>query len=194
MVKTFLVINILFLIILNYGCSPSGILATGGGTTMVIAEGDRSLGSVIDDATIKVQIARKFLSSEENLFLNIDTSIIEGRVLLTGIVNKQETRIDAVRRVWEVVGVQEVINEIEVGDKTTFKEFSQDLWINTQVKGIAAKNLGLRSLSYNFETIKGKVYVAGITSRKEQLDLLIKSIGNVKGIKEIVNYVIIKEK
>ena len=193
MVKTFLVINILFLIILNYGCSPSGILATGGGTTMVIAEGDRSFGSVIDDATIKVQIARKFLSSEENLFLNIDTSIIEGRVLLTGIVNKQETRIDAVRRVWEVVGVQEVINEIEVGDKTTFKEFSQDLWINTQVKGIAAKKLGLRSLSYNFETIKGKVYVAGITSRKEQLDLLIKSIGNVKGIKEIVNYVIIKE-
>ena len=87
----------------------------------------------------------------------------------------------------------EVINEIEVGDKTTFKEFSQDLWINTQVKGIAAKKLGLRSLSYNFETIKGKVYVAGITSRKEQLDLLIKSIGNVKGIKEIVNYVIIKE-
>jgi len=193
MVKTFLVINILFLIILNYGCSPAGILVSGGGTTMVIAEGDRSFGSVIDDATIKVQIARKFLSSEENLFLNIDTSIIEGRVLLTGIVNKQETRIDAVRRVWEVVGVQEVINEIEVGDKTTFKEFSQDLWINTQVKGIAAKKLGLRSLSYNFETIKGKVYVAGITSRKEQLDLLIKSIGNVKGIKEIVNYVIIKE-
>ena len=193
MVKTFLVINILFLIILNYGCSPSGILATGGGTTMVIAEGDRSFGSVIDDATIKVQIARKFLSSEENLFLNIDTSIIEGRVLLTGIVNKQESRIDAVRRVWEVAGVQEVINEIEVGDKTTFKEFSQDLWINTQVKGIAAKNLGLRSLSYNFETIKGKVYVAGITSRKEQLDLLIDSIKNIKGIKEIVNYVIIKE-
>ena len=193
MVKTFLVINILFLIILNYGCSPSGILATGGGTTMVIAEGDRSFGSVIDDATIKVQIARKFLSSEENLFLNIDTSIIEGRVLLTGIVNKQETRIDAVRRVWEVVGVQEVINEIEVGERPTLKEYSNDLWINTQVKGIAAKNLGLRSLSYNFETIKGKVYVAGITSRKEQLDLLIKSIGNVKGIKEIVNYVIIKE-
>ena len=193
MVKTFLVINILFLIILNYGCSPSGILATGGGTTMVIAEGDRSFGSVIDDATIKVQIARKFLSSEENLFLNIDTSIIEGRVLLTGIVNKQESRIDAVRRVWEVGGVQEVINEIEVGDKTTFKEFSQDLWINTQVKGIAAKNLGLRSLSYNFETIKGKVYVAGITSRKEQLYLLIESIENIKGIKEIVIYVIIKE-
>ena len=193
MLKILLVTNLLFLIILNYGCSPSSVLATGGGTTMVIAEGDRSLGTVIDDATIKLQIARTFLASDENLFLNIDSSIIEGRVLLTGIVNTQEIRIDAVRRVWEINGVQEVMNEIEVGEKTTFKEYSQDLWINTQVKGVAAKTLGLRGLSYNFETIKGKVYVAGITSRIEQLDKLIESIANIKGVKEIVNYVIVKE-
>ena len=193
MVRIFLVINILFLSILNYGCSPAGILASGGATTMVVAEGDKSLGTVIDDATIKLQIAQNFLSSKENLFLNVDTFITEGRVLLTGIVNTQETRIDAVRKVWEVSGVQEVINEIEVGNKTTLKEYSQDLWINTQVKAIAAKTLGLRGLSYNFETIKGKVFVAGITSRKEQLNLLIESIENIKGIKEIVNYVIVKE-
>jgi osmotically-inducible protein OsmY len=193
MVKILIIINIFFLIILNYGCSPSGILASGGGTTMVIAEGDRSLGTVIDDATIKVQIVQKFLSSDENLFLDIDTSIIEGRVLLTGIVKTQETRIDAVRRVWEINGVQEVINEIEVGNKTTLKEYSKDLWINTQIKATAAKILGLRGLSYNFETIKGRVYIAGVTSRKEQVDNLIEVIENIKGVNEIVNYVIIKE-
>ena len=193
MIKILIIINIFFLIILNYGCSPSGILASGGGTTMVIAEGDRSLGTVIDDATIKVQIIQKFLSSDENLFLDIDTSIIEGRVLLTGIVKTQETRIDAVRRVWEINGVQEVINEIEVGNKTTLKEYSKDLWINTQIKATAAKILGLRGLSYNFETIKGRVYIAGVTSRKEQVDNLIEAIENIKGVNEIVNYVIIKE-
>ena len=183
----------MFLLTLNYGCSAPGVLATGGGTTMVIAEGDRSVGTVIDDVTIKVQIGAKFISSEENLFLNIDTSVIEGRVLLTGIVDTQEARIDAVRRVWGINGVKEVINEIEVGDKTTLKEYSQDLWINTQVKGVAAKTLGLRALSYNFETIRGKVYIAGIISKKELLDQLINSIKNIKGIKEIVNYVIVKE-
>ena len=67
------------------------------------------------------------------------------------------------------------------------------MWINTQVKAIAAKTLGLRGLSYNFETIKGKVFVAGITSRKDQMDKLINSIENIKGVKEIVNYVIITE-
>ena len=114
-------------------------------------------------------------------------------MLLTGIVDLQEIRIDAVRRVWEIGGVIEVINEIEVGDKTTLKEYSQDLWINTHVKCMAAKTLGLRALSFNFETIKGKVYIAGITSRKEQLEELINSIENIKGIKEIVNYAVVKE-
>ena len=37
---------------LHQGCSQ-----TGGGTAMVIAEGDRTVGTVIDDTTIKLQIA-----------------------------------------------------------------------------------------------------------------------------------------
>ena len=193
MIKIFITIFFIFLLLINFGCSAPGVLATSGGTTMVIAEGERSVGSVIDDATIKVHVASKFITSEENLFLNIDTSIIEGRVLLTGIVDTQEARIDAVRRVWEVNGVKEVINEIDVGDKTTLKEYGNDLWINTQVKGFAAKTLGLRALSYNFETIRAKVYIAGITSKPEQIDQLIDAIENIKGVKEIVNYVIIRE-
>jgi len=89
--------------------------------------------------------------------------------------------------------VKEVINEIEVGDKTTIKEYANDLWINTQAKSLAAKTVGLRMLSYNFETIRGKVYIAGLTSRPEQLNAIIESTKTIKGVKEIVNYVIIIE-
>ena len=183
----------LFFLSFVYGCSPAGIIASGGATTMVIAEGDRSLGTVIDDTTIKINIAQKFLNSENNLFLSIEIKVIEGRVLLTGIVDNQELRINAIQRVWEVSGVKEVINEIQIGDKTTLKEYANDLWINTQIKALAAKNIGLRVLSYNFETIRGRVYIAGITSRPEQLDIVIQSARKVKGVKEIVNYVLIKE-
>jgi len=193
MIKLISLLGVLFLLFVAYGCSPVGVLATGGTSAMVVAEGDRSLGSVVDDATIKLNISHKFLGSENNLFINVNTKIIEGRVLLTGIVESQKIRIEAVKMVWEVEGVQEVINEVEVGDSTTIKEYANDLWINTQIKAQAAKTIGLRSLTYNFETIRGKVYVAGITSRPEQLDSLIETIKDVKGVKEIVNYVVIKE-
>ena len=176
-----------------YACTPANILGTGAGSAMVIAEGDRSMGTVIDDATIKVNIAAKFISSEDNLFVDVSTTVLNGRVLMTGLVDNQEIRIDAVRRVWEVEGVQEVINEIQIGNRASLKEYANDVWINTQAKAVAAKAVGLRVVAYNFETIQGKVYIAGITSRPEQLEDLINAVKTIKGVKEIVNYVIIKE-
>ena len=188
----FICIFIFFLSIL-YGCSPSSILATGGGTAMVVAEGDRSLGSVVDDATIKVNIAAKFLNAGNNFFVNINTTVLEGRVLLTGLVDNQEIRIDAVRIVWEVEGVKEVINEVDIGNRSTIKDYASDLWINTQARGVAAKTIGLRAAGYNFETINGKIFIAGVTSRPEQLESVIDALKAIKGVKEIVNYVIVKE-
>ena len=193
MIKLTLLFVSLILLMINIGCSPVGVLASGGSATMVVAEGDRSLGTVVDDATIKLNLSAKFLKSENSLFLDVNSNVTEGRVLLTGLVDTQEIRIEAVRKVWEISGVKEVINEIEVGDKTTLKEYMNDLWINTQVKSLAAKTIGLRSISYNFETIKGKVYIAGITSRPEQLQAIVESTKTIKGVNEIVNYVVIKE-
>tara|TARA_B100000963_G_C22347850_1_gene545900 strand:+ start:19 stop:627 length:609 start_codon:yes stop_codon:yes gene_type:complete len=192
-IKVILLPVMLIFILLNQGCSPTGILATGGSSALVVAEGERSMGTVIDDATIKVNIAAKFLNAGNNLFVNINTSVLEGRVLLTGLVDNQEVRIDAVRLVWEVEGVQEIINEIEIGNRSTLKDYASDLWINTQARAVAAKTVGLKAITFNFETIQGKIYIAGISTRPDLLDEMISAIKNIKGVNEIVNYVIIKE-
>ena len=191
--KLFFSFLVFIIILTNYGCSPVGVVASGGATTMVVAEGDRSLGTVVDDATIKINIAAKFLNSGNNLFVEINTNVLEGRVLLTGLIDSQETRIEAVRLVWEVEGVNEVVNEIQIGNRSNIKDYANDLWINTQAKGVAAKTIGLRAVSYNFETIQGKIYVAGITSRPEQIESLVEALKTIKGVEEIINYVIIKE-
>ena len=191
-IKSLLSLFIFFSIFTHYSCSPAGVVASSGATTMVVAEGDRSLGTVVDDATIKINIAAKFLSAGDNIFVDINTTVLEGRVLLTGLVDNQEIRIESVRLVWEVEGVKEVVNEIEIGNRDSIKDYASDLWINTQARAIAAKTIGLRSVAYNFETIKGRVYVAGVTSKPEHLDVLIESLKTIKGVKEIINYVIIK--
>ena len=167
MIRSIILLIGLFSLSIGYGCSPAGVLSGGGAATMVIAEGDKSLGTAIDDATIKLNISRELLISENNLFINIDTNVVEGIVLLTGIVENQESRIEAVKIVWEVEGVKEVINEIEIGDKASIKEYANDVWITAQIKALAARDIGLRSMTYNIETIKGKVFLAGITSRPE---------------------------
>ena len=192
-IKILLMPLLFLLILLNQGCSPTGILATSGSSALVVAEGERSMGTVIDDATIKVNIAAKFLNAGNNLFVNINTSVLEGRVLLTGLVDNQEIRIDAVRLVWEVEGVQEIINEIEIGNRSTIKDYASDLWINTQARGVAAKTVGLKAITFNFETIQGKIYIAGMSNRPDLLDEMISALKNIKGVNEIINYVIVIE-
>ncbi len=192
-IKILISLALLVFAFVNYGCSPANVLATGGGSALVVAEGERSMGTVIDDATIKVNVAAKFLNAENNLFVNVNTSVLEGRVLLTGLVDNQEIRIDAVRLVWEVEGVTEIINEIEIGNRTTLKDYASDLWINTQARAVAAKTVGIKALTFNFETIQGKIYIAGISSRPDLLDEMISALRSIKGVNEIVNYVIIKE-
>ena len=192
-IKILILPVILIIILFNQGCSPTSILATGGSSALVVAEGERSMGTVIDDATIKVNIAAKFLNAGNNLFVNINTSVLEGRILLTGLVDNQEIRIDAVRLVWEVEGVKEIINEIEIGNRSTLKDYASDLWINTQARAVAAKTVGIKSITFNFETIQGKIYIAGISTRPDLLDEMVSALKNIKGVNEIVNYVIIKE-
>ena len=78
--KNNILITLILIFSLNIlGCSPAGILASGGATGMVVAEGDRSFGSVVDDATIKINIAAKFINSDDNLFVDVSTSVLEGR-------------------------------------------------------------------------------------------------------------------
>ena len=75
--KNNILITLILICLLNIlSCSPAGILASGGATGMVVAEGDRSFGTVVDDATIKINIAAKFINSDDNLFVDVNTSVL----------------------------------------------------------------------------------------------------------------------
>ena len=82
MIKLTLLFVSLILLMINIGCSPVGILASGGGATMVIAEGDRSLGTVVDDATIKLNLSAKFLKSEKVLHSILSRRLVARKEIL----------------------------------------------------------------------------------------------------------------
>ena len=174
-------------------CSPMGAIVTTTSAGAVVAESDRSVGEAVDDTGIKIKIVEKFAKSKSGLFLDINSSVRLGTVLLTGIVNTQEIRIEAIKLVWEIEGVKEVINEIEIGNKQNIKQYTQDLWISSQVRGKTLSEIGLDIITYNFETINGKVYVMGVAGSSENSEKIIKVIKTVKGVKEIANHIIIRD-
>lgn len=184
-------IVILFLIFsFLCACNPMSAVLTTTSAGAVVAESDRTVGEAVDDVGIKIKIAEKYAKSKSGIFLDIDTSVRVGTVLLTGIVETQEIRIEAVRLVWEIEDVKEVLNEIEVGNKQNIKQYTQDLWISSQVKGKILGEIGLDAITYNIETINGKVHILGVANNIEDSTKIINIIKTIKGVKEIANHII----
>jgi len=193
MTKNF-IFFLLPLSLLLQSCSPVGVIATTTSAGAVIAESDRTIGEAVDDVTIKMKITEKYIKSNTGIFLDVDSTVRMGTVLLTGIVRNQEKRIEAVKLVWLIDGVNEVINEIEIGNEQDLKEYANDLWISAQVRTKTLNELGLDTITYNFETINGKVYIMGIASSLEESEKITTIIKTIKGVREIANHIIIRKK
>ncbi len=115
------------------GCVP---LVLGGATeTAVVAAQERSVGNAIDDAAIVIKIKNLYAQQDyKDLLANVEIKVVEGRVLLTGNVDKPDSQIEAVKLAWQVYGVKEVMNEVQINDKSGFWNYAKDVWISTQVR------------------------------------------------------------
>ncbi len=78
------------------------------------ARQERTIGNAIDDVRIKATLDARLAKQSAGLFLNVSTTVVEGRVLMAGRVDAPETRLDATRVAWSVEGVRKVDNDIEV--------------------------------------------------------------------------------
>ena len=180
------VVSLLFL----SGCVP---LVVGGTAAGVTVAQERTVGRAVDDVTVHSKISHRFLQSDvKNLFSQTSIEVSEGVVLLTGQVKKPETSIKAVQLVWQVEGVKEVINEIQVTDRSTVQDFVKDSWITSQVKGrlIAEKNL--RSVNYSVETVNRHVYLMGIAQDHAEMQRAVAVASRVKGVQQVISHVRVK--
>ena len=113
------------------GCIPVAVTA-GATTAGVVTAQERSAGNAVDDAGIKLTIDNLYFNHDINdLFKNVNIHVSEGRVLMpTGAANKPETKALAEKLAWQARGVREVINEIQVSDKSGIVDYARDTWIS----------------------------------------------------------------
>ncbi|MGB1539366.1 MAG: BON domain-containing protein [Rickettsiales bacterium] len=182
------------LLITAHTLSACGPLVIGGaGATGVAVAQERTVGRAIDDATIHSRILHRFLQTDVNELLpSVGVEVNEGTVLLTGSVEKPETAITAVKLVWQVDGVHEVINEIQVTDRTNIKDFAKDTWITAQVKSRLIAEKGVASINYSVETVNGRVYLMGIAQNEQELERVVNVTSRVKGVQQVISHVRMK--
>lgn len=173
------------------GCVTLAVGAATEGAVVVAQE--RSVGDAVDDASILASIKFKFSETDNNdLLANVEVKVVEARVLLTGNVDKPDTQIDAVNIAWQVEGVKEVINEMQINDQSGFSNYAQDVWISTQVRTRLLFTKGIRSINYSVITVNQVVYLMGVAQDQAELDRATYIASTTGKVQKVVSYVRLK--
>ena len=176
-----------FLSLALFSCAAP-IFSSGAGV-VILATQDRSLGTVVDDSKIFAELKARYFDEKEAVFSNISVEVSDGRVLLTGTVKNPDHRITATRIAWGVTSVKEVLNEIQVTDKSNLKNYAKDIWISTKIKLKILKELEIIGHNYNIETVNKIVYIIGIVDDENELLTVVDIAKNTRGVIKVINYV-----
>ena len=177
-------IIILFSLILFTGCvgySSTGVLGTG----VSIALDPRSLGTQIDDSLMQQNLRARLLSSDKSYIISVKTKILDGRIFLTGKVNSVEDKLKITKLAWEIKGARSVNNDLQIKEKFDFKRSAKDLLITSQLRAAIIGNKKIKSVNYNIDTYKKKIYIYGISQNKTERDEVIKEAKQILDVKDV---------
>ncbi|NCF49918.1 MAG: BON domain-containing protein, partial [Bacteroidetes bacterium] len=131
----------------------------------------------------------KFVQNDASLSTTVDVTVNDGSVLLTGKVKTPEEKILATKLSWEIRGVREVINEIQVTDKSSIKEIAKDMAAGAQLRGKLIADGDVSSLNFSIDVVNGIVYLSGVASDAEEMNRVVRHARDLKFAKQVVNYI-----
>ena len=176
-------------------CLPA-VFTGAAGSAMEFAK-DRPANETLTDARISAGIKAEFIKKDfRYLYTKIKIEVVQGRVLLTGTIDKEEDAVKAVEIAWNQKDVTEVINELKV-DKNSrhfdLLQYTRDTMITSQIKSKTFVNRDIKFVNYTVITINDVVYLFGIARSEEELEKVANIASNVYGVQKVVSHVKISD-
>ena len=178
-------IIILLIFIFLSGCvgySSTGVLGTG----VSIALDPRSLGTQIDDSIMQQNLRAKLLSTNKSYIVSVKTKILDGRIFLTGKVNSVEDKLKITKLAWEIKGARSVNNDLRIKEEFNFQRSAKDLLITSQLRAALIGSKKIKSVNYNIDTYKKKIYIYGIAQNENERDELIKEAKQILDVEDVI--------
>ncbi len=171
------------------GCVNAAI---GIGTAAVAASTtEKGFSTSVSDSVIQAKLADGFIQTNQSIFLNVETSVNDGSVLLTGKLKTQEEKITATRLSWEINGVREVINEIQLSEANSFKSSAKDLAASAQLRAALIRDADISSLNFSIDVVNGIVYLSGVAENEEERERVVAHAQELRFAKQVVSYIIL---
>ena len=186
------IILILFVFLIFSGCVGTGSKGLFG-TGVSIALDPRSVGTQIDDSIMQKSIIAKLAISNKSYILSVNTKVLDGRIFLTGKVDRPEEKHIITKIAWETAGARSVKNDIKIKENFNFSQSAKDLLITSQLRTSIIFNKKVKAANYQIDTYKKKIFIYGIAYSVEERKEVINEAKDILDVKDVVASIFLVE-
>ena len=181
------------LLLASFALSGCASAVIGVGSAAVAASTtEKGISTSVSDGVIFAKLHDKFIQADASLSTVVDVTVNDGAVLLTGKVKTPDEKVLATKLAWEIKGVREVVNEIQVTDKSSIKDVAKDLAASAQLRGNLIADPNISSLNYSIDVVNGTVYLSGVASNVSEMNKVVTHAQELRFAQQVVNYIIIE--
>lgn len=170
-------------------CGPSVLVGAGAVVTRTVLE-ERSTMDALQDTEIQLGLNNRMLNHSAELFDDVSTSVVEGRVVLKGSVPRREDKITATRLAWETPGVAKVADELVVKEDSGAVDYVEDAWISNQIRLGLLTDAQVSSVNYTVETVDRVVHLTGLARSPRELRIVIDHAATIPGVERVISHVL----
>ena len=100
---------------------------------------------------------------DDKLFTRVTVSIRSRAACCSaGSVDSPDDRVDVARLTWQVDGVKEVFNEVEVRDRAGVIDYFRDVRIANELRLKLLTDKEVSAVNYSVEAVNGVIFLMGI--------------------------------
>jgi len=149
---------------------------------------DRSLTDIGADAELKSVL----FADRTHDYGDIDLTIFEGRLMLTGTMKSEEGRRKLIENAFKANGVDQVIDEVLVGGGTSLGQGFEDSRIDATLRARLIADGDVKSGNFKASVSKGVVYLIGVTRTQAQFDAALDIARSIAGVERVVSHVLVQ--
>lgn len=136
-------------------------------------------------------VVQKALESDAKVKARqVDVQTREGVVYLTGVVDTEQARREAARVAWRTKGVEGVVNELTVGERTV-GSWMDDVMISSMVKSQLITNSDIKAGDIDVGSSQGVVTLIGRVSSQAIKTSAERIARGTKGVKDVNNELLV---
>lgn len=149
---------------------------------------DRSFSDIGADAALKGVL----FADRSHDYGDVDLTIYEGRLMLTGTMKSEEGHRKLIENAWKADGVDQVIDEIVVGDGTSFGQGFEDSRIDAALRARLIGDSDVKAGQFKASVSKGVVYLLGVTHSEADLNAALDIARSISGVDKVVSHVLVR--